>query len=79
MAMIRAIGFGMGASGQELLDANRVELEDLADILNGMMNAGFVITTPQFLHINPGDLPATQFEVNPAYAREIRNVLYRKF
>jgi hypothetical protein len=79
IGMIRIIGFGLGASGQEILEASSYEPDDLVDMMNGMMNAGFVITVPYRLEISLEHLLTTQFEINSGYAHELRKALPVRF
>ena len=79
ISLIRVIGFGVGATGQELLEATSYETPDLVDMLNGMMNAGFVITTPYLLEVMEEQFLATCFEINSAYAHELRKSLPVRF
>ncbi|HEX8372036.1 MAG TPA: hypothetical protein VF585_04600 [Chthoniobacterales bacterium] len=79
IAMIRVIGFGVGASGEELLEATSYDESELIEMLNGMMNAGFVVTVPYLLELEEAQLRSTQFEINSAYAQELRKALPVRF
>jgi hypothetical protein len=79
IAMIRVIGFGVGASGEELLEATSYDEAELIEMLNGMMNAGFVVTVPYLLELEEAQLRSTQFEINSAYAQELRKALPVRF
>ncbi|MEO7931719.1 MAG: hypothetical protein ABIT76_01030 [Chthoniobacterales bacterium] len=79
ISMVRIIGFGIGASGQELLETTSYEEAELVDMLNGMMNAGFVVTVPYLLEVDEAQLRTTQFEINSAYAHELRKALPVRF
>lgn len=72
MSLIKAIGFGIGATGEELLAVTSYDPENLTDMLNGMMNAGFIITEPYLLEFSQEQLPTIRFEVNGAYAHELK-------
>lgn len=79
MSLMRAIGLGIGATGQELLEVTGYDPETLLDMLNGMMNAGYVNTTPYLLELKLEELPATHFETNPAYIHQIKQAMLRKY
>ena len=79
ISLIRVLGFGIGASGQELLETTNYEPSELLDMLNGMMNAGFVVTQPFLLDLDEAQLRMTQFEINAAYAHELKKALPVRF
>lgn len=79
ISLIRVIGFGVGATGNELLEATSYDLPELVDMLNGMMNAGFVVTSPYLLEVAEELFSTTCFEINSAYAHEIRKSLPVRF
>ena len=49
--------------------------EDLADVLNGLMEVGYVECTPFAEQTTVAALPTTEYEVNSAYAHELKNAL----
>lgn len=61
--------------GCEILDTTRMELEDASDTLNGLIAAGLVETIPYSEQIDMAEMPATAFEVNPAYVHELRQAI----
>jgi hypothetical protein len=75
--VVRAIGFSESMLGAEIQDFTRMELEDVADTLNSLMSAGFVESIPYFEQVQLAEMPVTAFEVNPAYAHELKRALYR--
>ncbi len=79
MSLIRAIGFGIGATGEELLAVTSYDPPDLTDMLNGMMNAGFIITEPYLIEISEEALTAVKFEVNGAYSHELKKSMAKRF
>ena len=79
ISMIRIIGFGIGATGTELIETTSYDPAELVDMLNGMMNAGFVVTVPYLLEICEDELLTTQFEINSAYAHELRKAMPVRF
>ena len=74
-AVVRALGFAESMLGAEILDSTRMELEDASDTLNGLIAAGLVETIPYSEQIDMAEMPATAFEVNPAYVHELRRAI----
>ncbi len=74
-SVVRAIGFGLGVTGQELVERTGLAPEDLVDVLNGLIDAGFAESEPPTEPIAQSDLETHAFEVNPAYAHELKNAL----
>ena len=77
-AVVRAIGFAESMLGAEILDSTRMELEDVGDTLNGLIASGFVETIPYAEQVDLAEMPATAFEVNPAYVHELRLAIARR-
>jgi hypothetical protein len=78
VAVVRALGFAESMLGAEILDATRMELEDASDTLNGLIAAGLVETIPYNEQIDMAEMPATAFEVNPAYVHELRRAIVHR-
>ena len=76
--IVRAIGFTESMLGTEIQDLARMESEDLTDTLNGLVAAGFVQSIPYSEEIQIAEMPVTAFEVNPAYAHELREAVLRR-
>ena len=76
--VVRAIGFTETALGADLQDATRMELDDITITINGLISAGFVESIPYTDSVDLAELPVTSFEVNPAYARELKDALRRR-
>lgn len=77
-SVVRCIGFAEAMVGAELQDQTRMEADDLTDTLNSLMSAGFVESVPFCDEIQMAEMPVTAFELNPAYAHELRDALYRR-
>lgn len=77
-AVVRAIGFAESMMGAEILDSTHMELDDVGDTLNGLIAAGLVETIPYSEQIDLAEMPATAFEVNPAYVHELRQAVARR-
>jgi hypothetical protein len=76
--VVRAIGFTEAALGADLQDATRMELDDITSTINSLISAGFVESIPYSEAVDLAELPVTSFEVNPAYARELKDALRRR-
>ncbi len=75
VAVIRAIGFGLPLTGAEILEHTRMAPEDLVDVLNGLMDVGYAECTPHAEHTAIESFAVTEFEVNSAYAHELKAAL----
>lgn len=75
--VVRAIGFTESMLGAEIQDFTRMEVEDVTDTLNSLMAGGFVESIPYYEQVELAEMPVTGFEVNPAYAHELREALRR--
>jgi hypothetical protein len=76
--IVRAMGFTESMLGTEIQDHARMESEDLTDTLNSLLAAGFIQSIPYAEQIELAEMPVTAFEVNPAYAHEIRLAIARR-
>lgn len=73
--VVRTIGFALALPGSEIQEITKIEPEDLTDILNGLMTVGFVECTPYAEQVGLEAMPTTEFEVNSAYAHELKAAL----
>jgi len=76
-SVVRAIGFTESMLGAEIQDFTRMESQDIADTINGLIAAGFVESIPYREHVDLADMPVIAFETNPAYAHELKRALIR--
>jgi hypothetical protein len=76
--LVRAIGFTEPMMGAELQDAVNMTVDDVTDTLNSLMSAGFVESVPYHEEVELAEMPVTAFELNPAYASELRQALFRR-
>jgi hypothetical protein len=77
VTLMRAIGFTESVLGSEIQDFTHMESEDVTDTLNSLLAAGFVESIPYREHVQLAEMPVTAFEVNPAYAQELKRALSR--
>ena len=76
--VVRAIGFTEAMMGAEIQDSTHMVIEDVTDTLNSLMSAGFIETIPYYDEVQLAEMPVTAFELNPAYANELKQALYRR-
>ena len=76
--VVRAIGFTEAMMGAELQDQTHMDSEDVTDALNSLMSAGFVESIPYCDEVQLAEMAVTAFELNPAYANELRQALYKR-
>ena len=75
--VVRAIGFAEPMMGAELQDQTHMDVEDVTDTLNSLMSAGFVESVPYYDEVQLAEMPVTAFELNPAYASDLKQALRR--
>ena len=77
-SVIRAIGFTEGVSGAEIQEFTHMDAEDITDTVNSLLSAGFVETVPYYDEVALEQMPTTSFEMNPAYAHELKAAINRR-
>ena len=75
--VLRAIGFGLGISGTELVERMQMAEDELVDVLNALLDAGFLETESMKERVDAGDLSTETFEVNPSYASDLKAAMRR--
>ena len=75
--VVRAIGFTESMLGAEIQDFTRMQSEDVTDTLNGLISAGFVESIPYTEQVQLAEMPVTPFEINPAYAHQLKQAIFR--
>ena len=75
--VVRAIGFGLGVTGTELSERVQMDEADLVDVLNTLLDAGYVEATSMKERVAVADYAAETFEVNPSYTSELKGVMRR--
>jgi hypothetical protein len=75
--VVRALGFTNSMLGAEIQDFVRMESDDVTDVLNSLMAAGFVESIPYSDQVQLAEMPVTSFEVNPAYSHQLKRALLR--
>jgi hypothetical protein len=77
-SVVRAIGYSEVTLGTEIQDSTHMDLEDVADVLNSLIAAGFVESVPYSEEVSLADLPGTTFELNPAYVHELKEAIRQR-
>jgi hypothetical protein len=77
MAVLRAIDYATGSTGTELFERTQMEPSDLADVLNGLFEVGYVEAYPPIEPITCLNYGETRFEINPSYFQELKVAMRR--
>lgn len=76
-AVLKSIGFADGAVGADLAEHTQMPPDDLVDVLNALLGAGYVESRPYREQVSVGEVRETNFEVNPGYVHELRESMAR--
>jgi hypothetical protein len=76
-AVMKAVGFADAIPGAQIREHTQIPPDDLTDILNGLIGAGYVESRPYREQITSADLAALEFEVNPSYVHELKESMQR--
>ncbi len=76
--LLKAIGFGLGVTGDELMERTQMAVDDLCDVLNTLLDIGFVETASMKERVTVEDVPNENFEINPSYASDLKEALRRR-
>lgn len=71
-AVVRCIDYTASTPGLEIRERTHMEIEDLVDVMNGLLDAGFMETMPPSERVAVDKFDTTLFEINPAYSQELR-------
>ena len=77
-SVVRAIGFTESILGADIQDVTHMEPEDITEVVNSLLAAGFIESVPYSDQVQMAEMPVTAFEVNPAYTHELRQALARR-
>ncbi len=72
LGVMRAVGFGLGITGAEIEERTRIEADELVDILNSMLDMGYLETPDMKQRVSVEDFAAETFEINPSYTNELK-------
>jgi DNA-binding MarR family transcriptional regulator len=76
--VIRSIDFSLGTLGGEIMGRTHIERGDLIDILNSLLDVGYIETNPASERVAYDKLEETVFEVNPSYALDLKEATRRR-
>lgn len=77
LGVMRTIGFGLGVSGAEIQERTNIETEDLCDLLNTLLDIGYLETPTMKERVTLEEMPAELFEINPSYAGDLKVAMRR--
>jgi len=77
MAVLRSIDPASGSTGAEILERTQIDQSDLADVLNGLYDVGYIECFPPVEPITYLNYAATRFEINPSYFQDLKNAMKR--
>ena len=75
-AVLKAVGFAEGAPGAELLEHTQMPADDLTDVLNALLAAGYSRAN-RIASRSASRKCRRPFEVNPGYVHELRESMAR--
>jgi len=77
LGVMRTIGFGLGMKGAEIQERTQIEPEDLCDLLNTLLDVGYLETLSMKERVPFLDYPTETFEINPSYATDLKHAMRR--
>ncbi|MEQ1850083.1 MAG: hypothetical protein ABMA01_00690 [Chthoniobacteraceae bacterium] len=77
MGVLRSIGFGLGVSGVELQERTALAAADLADVLNTLLDIGYIETRSLKERVEIDGVLEENFEINPSYANDLKLAMKR--
>ena len=78
-AVLKALGFANAMLGSEIVEYTHIQADDVTDILNALLAAGYVETKPYREQVTSTEMVTFEFEVNPAYAHELKVSMARSW
>lgn len=75
-AVVKALGFSEAMAGEQVPEYTQLQPDDLNDVLNALLAAGYVESNPYREQVSLVEMPTTEFEINPSYAHELKSSLY---
>ena len=77
LGVMRTIGFGLGVSGAEIQERTQIDSEDLCDLLNTLLDIGYLETPTMKERVPFAEYAAETFEINPSYVSELKHAMRR--
>jgi len=78
-AVLKALGFANAMLGSEIVEYTQIQADDVTDILNALLSAGYVESKPYREQVTSTEMVTLEFEVNPAYAHELKISMARSW
>ena len=78
-AVLKAIGFADAVPGSAIAELTQMPPDDLTDVLNALLAAGYAESKPYREQISTEEMPTTEFEANPSYVHELRESMKRSW
>jgi len=79
LAILKALGFANVMPGSDIVDYTQMQAEDVTDVLNALLSAGYVESKPYREQTTPAEMLTIEFEVNPAYVHELKAAITRSW
>jgi len=76
-AVLKAVGFAEAIPGEQIREHTQIQLDDLTDVLNALLAAGYVESKPYRDQITSSEMATVEFEVNPGYVHELKTSMQR--
>jgi hypothetical protein len=76
-SVVRSIGFGLGVSGAELQTLMQMDAESLVDVLNTLLEVGYIETASMRDQTTMADYATERFEANPSYVQDLKTATRR--
>ena len=79
LAVLKALGFTNAMLGSDIVEYTQMQAEDVTDILNALLAAGFAESKPYREQVVPAEMLTIEFEVNPAYVHELKATMTKSW
>lgn len=77
LSVMRTIGFGLGLTGREIQERTQIEPDDLCDLLNTLLDIGYLETPTMKERVPFAEYAAETFEINPSYSGDLKVAMRR--
>ena len=77
LGIMRSIGFGLGVLGREIQERTNIDPEDLCDVLNTLLDIGYLETPTMKERVSLDEMPTETFEINPSYSGDLKAAMRR--
>jgi predicted transcriptional regulator len=78
LMLLRTIGFGLGVSGSELAERMNMLPDELVDVINTLIDIGYVETASGREIVKEGEFATENFEITPGFATDLREAMKRR-